>query len=61
MHDVFDKLVESVVKYADYLQENLARAENYQSREDNVHNDKNNVHNDKTFTFHYPQKFMQVF
>ena len=40
MHDVFDKLVESVVKYADYLQENLARVENYQSREDNVHNDK---------------------
>ena len=40
MHDVFGKLVESVVKYADYLQENLARVENYQSREDNVHNDK---------------------
>ena len=40
LHDVFDKLVESAVKYADYLQENLVCVENYQNREDNLHNDK---------------------
>ena len=40
IHDVFDKLVESAVKYADYLQENLACVENYQSRKDKLHNDK---------------------
>ena len=39
LHDVFDKLVESAVKYTDYLQ-NLTRVKNYQNREDNVHNDK---------------------
>lgn len=36
----FDKLVESAVKYADYLQENLVCVKSYQSSKDSMHNDK---------------------
>ena len=36
----FDKLVESAVKYADYLQENLVCVKSYQSNKDSMHNDK---------------------
>ena len=40
LHNVFNKLAESAVNYADYLHKNLVCVENYQNKDDNVHCDK---------------------